>query len=115
VIGVDIKAPWPSGNKEMADRNHWYHKLHGGIFGEILPHTIYLAMEFLGRVEPVAVHARKLTRFDFIDSDELRVILDAENGVGTVTISCSWNKNKLLVDLRYKKVFTSRCDKFGDD
>ena len=105
VTGIDIKTPWPTSNKEMADSNHWYHRLPGGLFGEILPHTIYLAMGFLGKVEPVAVHARKFTDFDFIRSDELRVILDAERAVGTVTISCSWNKNKVLIDI----FGTERC------
>jgi predicted dehydrogenase len=99
VRGIDIRCPWPRTNRELANKDHWYHKLPGGLFGEVLPHTIYLARAFLGNVEPVAVHARKFTKYDWINSDELRVILDSEKGICTVTISCSWAKNKVLIDI----------------
>jgi len=99
VRGIDIKCPWPRTNKELANKDHWYHKLPGGLFGEIMPHTVYLARGFFGDVEPVAVHARKFTKYDWVRSDELRVILDSKNGVCTVTISCSWAKNKVLIDI----------------
>ena len=99
VRGIDIKCPWPRSNRELANRDHWYHKLPGGLFGEVLPHTIYLARAFMGEVEPVAVHPRKFTQYDWINSDELRVILDSDSGVCTITISCSWAKNKVLIDI----------------
>lgn len=99
VRGVDIRCPWPRTNRELANKDHWYHKLPGGLFGEVLPHTIYLARAFLGEVEPVAVHARKFTQYEWIKSDELRVILNSERGICTVTVSCSWAKNKVLIDI----------------
>ena len=99
VRGIDIRCPWPRSNRELANKEHWYHKLPGGLFGEVLPHTIYLARAFLGEVEPVAVHARKFTQYEWIKSDDLRVILDSERGICTVTVSCSWAKNKVLIDI----------------
>jgi predicted dehydrogenase len=99
VRGIDIKCPWPRTNKELANKDHWYHKLPGGLFGEVMPHTVYLARGFFGDVEPVAVHARKFTEYDWVRTDELRVILDSASGVCTVTISCSWAKNKVLIDI----------------
>ena len=51
VRGIDIRCPWPRSNPELANKEHWYHKLPGGLFGEVLPHTIYLARAFLGEVE----------------------------------------------------------------
>lgn len=99
VRGIDIRCPWPRSNRELSNKEHWYHKLPGGLFGEVLPHTVYLARAFLGEVEPVAVHARKFTQYDWINSDELRVILDSEKGICTVTVSCSWAKNKVLIDI----------------
>jgi len=99
VRGIDIKCPWPRTNKELANKDHWYHKLPGGLFGEVMPHTVYLARGFFGDVEPVAVHARKFTPYGWVKTDELRVILDSAGGICTVTISCSWAKNKVLIDI----------------
>ena len=99
VRGIDIKCPWPNYAPELADENHWYHRLPGGFFGEILPHTVYLAIAFLGRVEPVAAYTKKFSEQDWIRADELRVILDGEKGLGTITISGSWAKNKVLIDI----------------
>lgn len=99
VTGIDIKTPWPRNFESIADKDHWYHKLPGGLFGEILPHAIYLAIDFLGKVEPVAVRAKKLTGYDWVAADELRIILNSEKGLGTITVSCGWAKNKVLIDI----------------
>jgi predicted dehydrogenase len=46
-------------------------------------------MAFLGHLEPVAVYARKLGNYDWVVADELRVIMESENGIATVTSSCN--------------------------
>jgi len=71
------------------NENHWCHTLVGGIFGEILPHPIYLLTSFLKGATPVYVSSRKLGLFKWIEKDELRVLVEAENGMGSILASCN--------------------------
>lgn len=99
LTGIDIVDAWPKENAEFTNKDHWVHKLPGGVFGEILPHPIYLAMSFLGKLEPVAVYARKLSSYEWVVADELRVILEGEKGTGMITASCNWPKGGATLDV----------------
>lgn len=99
LTGIDSKIAMPKDNGGVADKDHWYHKLPGGPFGEELAHPIYLARAFLGHVEPVAVYTKKLSDYDWVIADELRVILEGENGLATITSSCNWPKCKAIIDV----------------
>jgi len=117
LTGIDIECSVAKDKPEMVNKDHWYHRLPGGAFGEVLPHPIYLAMAFLGRLEPVAVSARKLGSYDWVVADELRVILEGENGTATITSSCNslretkalvffGTKMNLLIDIPNSILFT---------
>jgi len=99
LTGIDSKIAFAKDSGGIADKDHWYHKLPGGPFGEELAHPIYLAMAFLGHVEPVAVYTKKLGGYDWVVADELRVILEGENGLATITSSCNWPKTKAIIDV----------------
>jgi predicted dehydrogenase len=99
VTGIDIRDAWSKDNTKLTNREHWYHKLPGGFFGEMLPHSIYLAMSFLGNLEVVSVHTNKLTSRDWIAADELRVLFEGENGLGNVALSCNWPKGECTIDI----------------
>jgi predicted dehydrogenase len=99
LTGIDIIDAWPKDNADFMNKDHWYHKLPGGVFGEILPHPIYLAISFLGKLEPVAVYARKLSSYEWVIADELRVILEGEKGTGMITASCNWPKGGATLDV----------------
>jgi len=99
LTGMDIKYSLYKYEGEIVDRDHWCHKLPGGIFGHKLPHPISLVMAFLGKVEPVAVHAMKLSSHDWMAADELRVILKGEKGMGTITSSLNWPQNTAMLDI----------------
>lgn len=106
LTGVDLRDAWSKDSAEIVsamNKNHWFHKLPGGVFGEMLPHTIYLAMAFLGNLEVVAVYARKLGNYEWVSVDELRIILESEKGIGTITASCNWPKGMATLDLFGKK------------
>ena len=89
IIGVSIDhcdaRDWPL----IQNRDHWCHKLPGGIFGEMLPHSLYIAMAFLGGLEVNTVYSRKLSDYDWLVADELRIILEGESGVATIRASCN--------------------------
>lgn len=99
VVGISITDSIPREGKLVLIREHWCHSLPGGIFGEMLPHSIYLAQAFLGRLEPVAVHSRKLSSYDWLVADELRVILEGENGLATITESANWPEDFMVLDI----------------
>ena len=99
LTGIDIKYSLSKYEDEVMNRDHWSHKLLGSTFGNKLPHSIYLAMAFLGNLEPVAVHAMKLSSYEWMAADELRVILRGEKGLGTITSSQNWPKNTVMLDI----------------
>lgn len=99
VIGVDVKYFKKPSDNWIIDKNHWSHKLPGGIFGEILAHPIYLEREFLGDLDPTAVYTKKFSSYDWIRSDELRVVLDGKKGLGTITVSLNAPRNEALMDI----------------
>ncbi len=99
LMGIDIKYSLYKYEGEIVESEHWCHKLPGGIFGNKLPHPISLAMAYLGKVEPVAVHAMKLSSHDWMAADELRVILKGKKGMGTITSSLNWPQNTAMLDI----------------
>lgn len=99
VVGLSITDAMPRDADIVVNEEHWCHKLPGGIFGEMLPHPIYLAQAFMGRLEPVTVHSRKLSTHNWILADELRVILEGENGLATITESVNWSDDFMVLDI----------------
>jgi predicted dehydrogenase len=65
----------------------WYYGLQGGLFGEILPHGLYIQLAFLGHVEKIlgvtsGENSGKLTPFS-----ELLVVMKCNKGVGNMFLS----------------------------
>jgi len=99
LTGVDIKYSLYQYDREIVDWNHWCRTLPGDVFGNKLPHPIYLAMAFLGKLEPVSAHAVRLSNHDWMPFDEVRVILEGERGLGTITSSTNWPKDMAMIDI----------------
>jgi len=99
LIGMSITDCDPRNSYEMLNREHWCHKLPGGIFGEMLPHPLYLATAFLGRLEASTVYCRKLSSYDWLAADELRVILEGENSVATIIASVNGPRTTTALDI----------------
>ncbi len=99
LIGVSITQSLPRECDLTLNKGHWCHKLPGGIFGEMLPHSIYLATAFLSGLEVNAVYSQKLGSYDWLTTDELRVILKGNNSVGTITSSVNGPNDILAVDI----------------
>jgi len=99
VVGVSITDAMPRDADLVLNKDHWCHKLRGGIFGEMLAHPLYLAQAFLGELEPVAVHSQKLGSRDWMAYDELRVILEGKNGLATITESVNWADDFMVLDI----------------
>ncbi|RLG33674.1 hypothetical protein DRN97_04475 [Methanosarcinales archaeon] len=85
LLGVDIK--WPV--HAPPNKSHWTYTLPGKTIGETLSHPIYLMLAFLHNVNEVRVFKRKLRGNDLMPVDEVKIILNAENGIGTISLSAN--------------------------
>jgi predicted dehydrogenase len=99
IVGMNITDCVPRDSDLMRNKQHWCHGLPGGIFGEMLPHPIYLALHFLGKLETVAVHAWNISGDPSLVADELRVTLKGERSVATVLASVNGPSDILSLDL----------------
>lgn len=91
VVRVEIRHSSPPRDySAIADPQHWWHRLPGGCFGDVMPHPIYLARAFLGEIQVVAVHATKLGHFDHLPIDEVQILVKGEKALGTIIISLNW-------------------------
>lgn len=89
LISVDAGTLVRRDNYMCTNGKHWCHKLPGGIFFEVLPHPVYLLQIFLKKIEPLYTLTKKLSSYDWIKADELRVLCNASNGIGSVLSSCN--------------------------
>ncbi len=99
VMGIAITDSMPRDSDIIWNKEHWCHKLPGGIFGEMLPHPLYLAQAFLGELEPAAVYSRRLSNRDWLLADELRLVLGGKSSLATITESVNWPDDFMLLDI----------------
>ena len=73
---------------DMIDlKDHWYHKLPGGVIGETGPHISYMSAAFLGAIKKAEVHAKNFLAHPWAPFDEFRIELEGENGFSSVALS----------------------------
>jgi predicted dehydrogenase len=104
VVGISITDAMPRDSEIIWNKEHWCHRLPGGIFGEMLPHPLYLAQAFLGELEPAAVYSRRLSNRNWLLADELRVVLVGRNSLVTITESVNLPDDFMLLDIFGTKV-----------
>lgn len=80
-------------------RDHWYHNLPRGILNEHAPHPVYLLLAFLGNVRSVRAVARKCSSFTWVAADELKVLIEAEKGLGSFSVSCNSHRDSFTLDI----------------
>jgi predicted dehydrogenase len=89
ILNVNVQTFESKESEACLNQNHWCHTLPGGIFGEILPHPIYLLQSFLNGETHVHVLSKKVGDLQWMKKDELRVTIEAENGFGSILASCN--------------------------
>ena len=89
LISVDVGTFVRKDNYMCVNGKHWCHKLPGGIFFEVLPHPVYMLQVFLKNSKPACVLAKKLGNFSWMKADEARVLMDADNSMGSIVASCN--------------------------
>jgi predicted dehydrogenase len=112
ILHIELRTFESRESELCTNKDHWCHKLPGGIFYEIIPHPVYLSQYFLEDVKPVHVLGRKLGRSEWMKNDELRVLLEGRNGLGNVLASCNSYIHGDTIDILGSKM-ALRADLWG--
>ena len=83
----------------LKDSASWRHSLPGGLFFDTCSHPIYLTSSFLGKIKRVKAAADKLSEYPWVKHDELKVILEAEKGLASFSVSCNAPKRSFLMEI----------------
>jgi len=86
-----------------AKEGGWLNKLPGGAFGEVLPHPIYIAQSFLGKLSVISVHYARASNSPWTFYDELFALLRGERGLGSVRISYNAERFDIYVYIEGSK------------
>lgn len=85
---------------DMLDlKDHWYHKLPGGVIGETGPHISYMSLEFLENIENVDVFAKSFLDYEWAPNDDFRIEIEAENGFSSVALAYTTNYWAATIDI----------------
>ncbi len=97
-IGMRIFLSDPRDEMVMR-KDYWIHKLPGGLLGETGPHTVYMSLAFLNKVQNVDVYARNFLEHHWAPFDEFRIELEGEKAISSIAISYASNRYMANVDL----------------
>jgi len=92
---VHILDHIPSNYEVVANAGHWCHGLPGGVFGEVLPHDIYLADALVPNLKLDDVRTRCSGRFPWLPVEQVFASLSSHSTVVTIHASVDggdWNK-----------------------
>jgi predicted dehydrogenase len=85
-VGMRILLSTP--RADMIDlKDHWYHKLPGGVIGETGPHVAYMSLEFLRKVKAADVFARNILGHPWAPYDDFRLELEGEKGISSAVLA----------------------------
>lgn len=97
VISINSLLKW----KDVPGFPKWYYSLSGGLFGEIIPHGIYVQLAFLGNIRKAfGVARRNGKESKLVPFTDLHVTMDCENGTGGLFISTRMLTPHTLVNVR---------------
>lgn len=71
----------------MPLKDHWIHRLPGGVLGETGPHVVYMSLAFLKNVKEVNVSSSKSLDYPWVLYDDYRIELAGENMTSSILIS----------------------------
>jgi len=100
--GMRIFLSTPT-NYMTSQKDHWAHKLPGGVIGESGPHVVYMTLAFINPVRRVSVDALKLLDYPWSKYDDYRINLIGDKAACSVTLSYTTDQWAARVDLMGSK------------
>jgi predicted dehydrogenase len=100
-------------------KNHWVHKLPGGLIGETGPHVAYMALALIGEAHDVQVEARNVTETPWTPFDEYYISMAGKNAYctaasiyhtksGVARLDVAGELGSLSIDLQLMTCLTSK-------
>jgi predicted dehydrogenase len=80
-------------------KEHWAHRLPGGVIGETGPHVVYMTLAFINPVCEVNVIGKKLLEYPWSRFDDYRIELIGEKAVSSITLSYTSNQWAARVEI----------------
>jgi predicted dehydrogenase len=81
-------------------KDHWAHKLPGGVIGETGPHVIYMTLPFINPIRRVTVDAMKiLTEYPWSRYEDYRVNLIGNQAISSIAMSYTSDQWSSRVEL----------------
>lgn len=80
-------------------KDHWIHKLPGGLIGETAPHAVYMSLALMNKVKKVDVFAKNFLEHPWAPFDEFRIELEGEETVSSIAISYASNRRNFYIDI----------------
>jgi len=88
-----LRIYWTTPPDEMlSQKDHWAHRLPGGLIGETGPHLVYLSLAFMQKVADVAVYAMSVLDHPWAPFDNFALLLQGEDLV-VVSIVLSYTNS----------------------
>jgi predicted dehydrogenase len=104
VIGMRIFLSTP--RWDMIDlKDHWYHKLPGGVIGETGPHMAYMTMAFLKNIQTADIYAKNNLKKPWAPYDEFAIELEGDNGICSTKLSYTTNYWAAEIDILGTEAF----------
>ncbi len=92
IFGVQVLLSTPI-DYMTSSKEHWAHKLPGGVLGETGPHAVYLVSAFLNNIKDVSIQAKKhLHEYPWSSYEDFRFDLIGEDGIGSVVLFYGGNQ-----------------------
>lgn len=80
-------------------KDHWAHRLPGGVIGETGPHIVYMTLAFINPVSDVQVQAMKVLDYPWSRFEDYRIELAGDRVMSSVVLSYATNQWAARVDI----------------
>jgi len=110
LVSVNVKFITSIKREKYFEPDHWCHRLPGGIFSDLSPHLAMMLVELLDDISCVKAIDKKLSDYPHITADELEVIVEAGNGVGSFALSYNSPLTRFTIDIVGTKMSLSVND-----
>jgi predicted dehydrogenase len=96
--GMRIFLSTPT-NYMTSQKDHWAHKLPGGVIGESGPHVVYMTLAFINPVRRVSADAMKVLDFPWSRYDDYRINLIGDNAISSVALTYTTDQWAARLDI----------------
>ena len=83
----------------MDIKDHWQHKIPGGVLGETGPHIAYMSLAFLNNIYNVDINAKNFLIHPWAPFDTFTIELEGETGRSSIVLSYTNNYHAAYVDV----------------